>query len=79
MYNRLNPDPELHIRRADMVTSAVNAIFAEGVADELPFGGDVENAVKNILPCVEKVFQMPVMCPSCMRGVCPQAKMHVSL
>ena len=61
MYNRLNLDPELHIRRADMVTSAVNAIFAEGIADELPFGGDVENAVKNVLPCVENVFQMPVM------------------
>ena len=63
MYNRLNPDPELHIRRADMVTSAVNAIFAEGIADELPFGGDVENAVKNVLPCIENVFQMPLMRP----------------
>jgi hypothetical protein len=63
MYHRLNTDPELHIRRVDMVTSAVNAIFAEGVADELPFGGDLENAVNNVLPCVQDVFQMPTMRP----------------
>ena len=63
MYHRVNTDPELHIRRLDMVTSAVNAIFSEGVADELSFGGDLEDAVKNVLPCLEDIFQMPKLRP----------------
>ena len=46
-----------------MIASAVNALFSEGVADELPFGGDVEDTVKNVMPCMEDIFQMPTLRP----------------
>ena len=46
-----------------MVTSAVNAVLSEGFADELPFDGDVERAVKTLLPCLEDIFQMPKLRP----------------
>ena len=42
----------------------MTAVFSEGVADELPFDGDVQRAVDNLLPCLEDVFQMPKLRPA---------------
>lgn len=47
-----------------MATSAVKAVFSEGVADELPFQGDVDEAVRAMMPCMEDIFQMRELRPA---------------
>ena len=50
MYDRLNPQSgaELHVDRRSITSSAVTAVFSEGRADELPFDGDADVAVRVI-------------------------------
>jgi len=65
MYDRLNPQSgaELHVDRRSITSSAVTAVFSEGRADELPFDGDADVAVRVLMPVLELLFEMPVLRP----------------
>ena len=66
MYEEFTPDADnaLHLLRKETATKAIEAVLRDYTADDLPYGGDIEDALDDCVPILEKVFDMPALRPA---------------
>ena len=79
-YNQMQDDDKYHLTRQDILLNSITAKFNSMAAMEQPFDGSSEAALVELLPVMEKAFDMPAIRPR--RGktfsLCPDANIYLS-
>ena len=62
-YNRLQDDEKFHLTRQQVLLNSITSKFNSMPAVEQPFDGSTEAALMELLPVIEKAFDMPAIRP----------------